>query len=322
MLIASGRLASAGRLCERLLREARRRGLCTWQAVLTGLQAKILLWQGDAAGARISARAALAELPRASWSVAIGGPSATLVLAETAMGQAKEALREVRLPVPETIFRTSFGLAYLHARAQNYLAVGWPQAALRNAHMCGKLMREWNLDRPELVPWRSTAGEALMRLGDPDRARRLIECQMDLLDEDDHRTRGLTLRLLARTLETRQQSEVLRDAVEALERAGDPLQLAAAAGRLWGRCARCWAGPPRRARCTGAPSRSPARIRRRLLGAPRRRGGCARSPAAAEQGAGSGPTDQAGSESGSGSGSRKDTRARKPGPADRHRTRG
>ena len=226
VLIASGRLVSAGRLCERLLREARRRGLITWQAVLTGLQAKILLWQGDAPGARISARAALATLPRASWSVAVGGPSATLVLAETAMGQAKEALREVRLPVPETIFRTSFGLAYLHARAHNYLAVGWPQAALRNAHMCGKLMREWNLDRPELVPWRSTAGEALMRLGDPSRARRLIECQMDLLDEDDHRTRGMTLRALARTLDTRQQSEVLRDAIEALERAGDPLQLA------------------------------------------------------------------------------------------------
>lgn len=232
VLIASGRLVSAGRLCERLLREAHRRGLVTWQAVLTGLQAKILLWQGDAAGARISARAALAALPRASWSVAVGGPSATLVLAETTMGQAKEALREVRLPVPETIFRTSFGLAYLHARAHNYLAVGWPQAALRNAHMCGKLMREWNLDRPELVPWRSTAGEALMRLGDPSRARRLIECQMDLLDEDDHRTRGLTLRALARTLDTRRQSEVLRDAVEALERAGDPLQLAAALADL------------------------------------------------------------------------------------------
>ena len=225
-LMGGGKLDLAAFWCEQLTREARKHNEVTWQAVLGALGAAIALHRGDATSATERARAALEMLPAQGWGVLIGLPKAILLLAHTAMGDNDASID--LLPLPYYTLNTVFSLHYLRARGHYYLGVGRPLAASRDFQLCGKLLHEWGVDIPKLIPWRTDLAQANLELGHTSEARYLAEQQLERAKVVDTRTRGISLRVLAATSELADRPALLRRAVAYLQAAGDRLELARA----------------------------------------------------------------------------------------------
>ncbi|APU13237.1 MULTISPECIES: AAA family ATPase [Actinoalloteichus] len=227
-LVYGGQPDRAAWWCRRLASEADRRGEVTWQAVLGALHADILLRRGDAVTAVEHAEAAFHRLPPRGWGVQIGYPLGTLVLAATALEQHERAAEALRHRVGESTFTTQWGLRYLHARGHHHLAAGRVLAAINDFQRCGRLMKEWDIDFPMLVPWRSGLAEANLQLSRPRVARDLVRQQLERVGTVDERTRGISLRTLAASSEPAQRNALLRQAIDCLRSSGDRLTLARA----------------------------------------------------------------------------------------------
>lgn len=231
-LVYADRPDLAAPWCEAFMREAAERGVSTWLAMLANTLADISIRQGNMPAAEHHARTALAQMSAQSWGVVIGSPVASLVVAMTAMGKHDEAAEQLRQVLPESLFETRFGLQYLHARGYHYLATDRALAALADFQRCGRLMTKWGLDLPALLPWRSGAAQAYLRLGRVTEARELIEQQLGRPGGRGHRTRGASLRLLAATLPAPERPRLLSEAVELLQACGSRLELAYALADL------------------------------------------------------------------------------------------
>ncbi|MFJ3217568.1 AAA family ATPase [Kitasatospora sp. NPDC086801] len=218
--------------CERLLGECSTRRVPGWRALLAGVRADIALRQGDLPGAAHHVRSAMSLISPKSWGVGIALPLSVLIQAEIGMGRYSEATALLEQRVPDALFDTLLGLHYVRARGRCHLATGRYHAALEDFLACGKLMEEWGVDAPGLVPWRIDAAEAWLALGEPERARRLAERQPWSGDSTPGRTRGAQLLTLARTVKVERGLELLKESVEILENSDDRLQLAAALGEL------------------------------------------------------------------------------------------
>lgn len=225
-LIYAGHLQTALRWQTSLYQDASAAGVPMWQAALTAIRAEIAIRQGDPRMTLEQGRKALAQVPFPGWGVVAGGPIATLVLAATAVGDHNEAARLLSQPMPEAMFLTPFGLHWLYARGQHRLAIGRPHAAVGDFQTCGGLMRNWGIDNPAIVPWRSGAAEAWLRMGQADKARQLLEEQIGRLSADDARTLAISTRLLAATEDRGARSGLLHQAAEAFRQCGDLLGLA------------------------------------------------------------------------------------------------
>ncbi|GKQ36205.1 LuxR family transcriptional regulator [Streptomyces sp. A012304] len=218
--------------CKELLAEATERGVPAWIGVLSSVMAEVALRRGDLRATEKYARAALSHISSEGWGVAVGSTRAALLTALTARGDFRTAGQLVNEPLPDSIFDTRDGLHYQQARGRFHLALGHPHAALRDFEDCSARMREWGLDRPSLLSWRTDAARALLALNRVDEARRLAREQLELLGPDSPRIRGLTLRVLAATAPSEQRLALLGRAVDDLESAHDALELAQALGDL------------------------------------------------------------------------------------------
>lgn len=228
-LLYADQLATAANWCDHLRAEAADQAAPTWQAMFAGIQAEIALRQGELPSAVEHAQAALAYLPAGGWGVAIGLPIGALVIAHSRMGRFDDAAALLDQPVPDEAFHGRYGLHYLFARGQYYLATGSHHAALADFLSCGRLMHQWGLDTPRLLPWRIGAAESWLAGGEPDQARRLVTDQLSRLGMGNARIKGSALRLLAATTtDARGRARLLFDAVELLEDGGDRYDLARA----------------------------------------------------------------------------------------------
>jgi tetratricopeptide (TPR) repeat protein len=213
--------------CDSLLSEAIRRNAPGWEIVFRCLRAKIALRKGDLSDAEDFARSALCRLPGEGDVLLVGAPLSVLVSAYTLMGRHHAAALLLERAVAEDLFDTFYGLGYLHARGQHYLATGKPHAALNDFLTVGRLAKDWGIDRPAMLPWRGDAADALLSLGDAARADRLIGEQLALCGKVDSRIRGMSLRLRAAvTPELSYRRNLLEQAVDELQRAGDRVELA------------------------------------------------------------------------------------------------
>lgn len=226
VLISGNRLKRASWWCDRLLEESERRGTVTPRMLLSSLRAGIALRRGKLPAAMAEAEEALSVLPPQSWGVLIGHPLATLISACTAMGRHDAAARAVQVPVPAGMLDTIHGLRYLYARGIHYLATDRVLAAISDFQRCGWLMREWSVDVPSLVPWRSSLAEAHLRLGSTTVAREMVNQQLQMTRAADDRIMGISLRVLAESSELAQRPSLMRRAVRHLESAGDHFELA------------------------------------------------------------------------------------------------
>ncbi|MGW7084641.1 helix-turn-helix transcriptional regulator [Streptomyces sp. NPDC054871] len=234
-LVLADRLDTAAFWCETLRKEAADRHAPMWQALLAATEARIELRLGGLAAAEESAHLAITLVPHEGWGVAVASPVATSVFTKTAMGRLEEAAAQLSVPVPETAFHTPDGLLYLRARGHYYLAAGRPYAALDDFHTCGDLMTRWEFDLPALVPWRTDAAEAHLRLGEAARARALAQEQLAMADGGGagHAwTRGVSLRVLASALHPGRRPVLLGEAIEVLRERGHRLELARATDEL------------------------------------------------------------------------------------------
>ncbi len=215
--------------CTALVEEAARRRSTTWQAVLGCVSAELALRRGDLVTARERATTALGLLPTQSWGVLIGYPLSVLVLVDTAMGRLDEAAELLDRPVPEPMFRTTFGPRYLHASGHYSLASGRTLAALEDFERCATWARGRELDVPATVPWRGDLAQTLLRLGRRREARALASEQLGRGDATGRfRNRGIALRVLAACGEPKDRVALLRESVHYLERCADRLELAKA----------------------------------------------------------------------------------------------
>lgn len=225
-LLHSDRADLAAEWCERLAADAAEHSAPTWQAVFTAVRAEVAVRQGDLVSAVERAREALALLPAKSWGVAIGMPLATLIVATTRMGQYEEAARWLSHGVPAAMYESWYGLPFLQARGIHHLATNHVHAALGDFLSCGELQRTWGMDSPGPVPWRAGAAEACLRLGNPDRAKQLVHEQLARPTGGSSRTRGVSLRLYAATCAPGRALQLLTEALELLESAGDRFEQA------------------------------------------------------------------------------------------------
>ncbi|WP_242903409.1 AAA family ATPase [Actinomadura terrae] len=227
-LIYGGSLDKAEFWRESLAAEAGVRRTPVWEGLLAGIGALADLRRGDLRAAHRQASRALAVMPARSWGVAIGLPLASMVAADLGLGDLDGAEACLGTAVPEAMFQTRAGLHYLEARGWFHMSTGRLHAALGDFQVCGELMARWELDIPAVVPWRSSAAYAYAGLGRLAEGRALAEEQLAMLPSWDRRTRGITLRALARTSDLPVRRELLSEAVEVLQRSHDRLELARA----------------------------------------------------------------------------------------------
>ncbi|OIJ68215.1 hypothetical protein WN71_009255 [Streptomyces mangrovisoli] len=237
-LVYADRPRSADAWCERLLADPGVTAGPAWRARLEAVRAESALRRGDLPAARRLAGSALGLLPEPAWGVGAGLVLGAAVLAATHTGRLDEAAALLARPLPEAVLRSRYGLHYLHARGHHHLAAGRPYAAYADFAACGQPMTARGIDVPGLVPWRTGAAEASLRLGEDDRARRLAAEQLDRLagpaGKDRARSRGLTLRVLAAASEPGCRVALLGEAVDLLDDdgGGDHLELARALAAL------------------------------------------------------------------------------------------
>jgi DNA-binding CsgD family transcriptional regulator len=225
-LICEEMLDRAAFWCSALIEEPGARGSILWRAVLTGFRSVIETRWGNLEAGENHARAALALLTRKAWGVAIGVPLSSLLLTTIASRKLGDAAGCLRVPVPEAMYGTPYGLLYLYARGEYYLATGCPQAALADFTECGNRMILWGLDQPGLVPWRTKAAEAHLVMGNNLKARELSTEQLAQVGSRFSRTRGISLRALALTSHPSKRTALLRESVEVLRDSGARLELA------------------------------------------------------------------------------------------------
>lgn len=246
-LIYADRIDLAQPWCDRLLATVESRGVPMWHAILAAMRSMVAVRQGDLATARRQALAAITDVPVQGWGIDCGVVLASLVVASTESGDFDAADDALNIPVPAEMFSTRGGLHYLHARGHHHLAMHRPQAALADFMTCGELMTDWGMDLPSLVPWRSSAAEALTHLDGSEEAHRLVCDQLARLGQRPSPTRGLSLRILAGiTGDLAERNELLREAIELLETSGSGIELARALADL--SRARYAVGERRRAR--------------------------------------------------------------------------
>ncbi|GAA0467487.1 LuxR family transcriptional regulator [Streptomyces stramineus] len=231
-LARAGKTDSAVHWCNKLLSEATRRGAPGWQAEFAAVQAEISLSLGLLKDAEEQADQAMTCVPPGGDSVFMGSPLATLIMVFTVMGRYDEATQRVNRPVPETLYRSTYGLGYLRARGHFYLATNRALAAVSDFINAGRIATRWGLDCPEILPWRTDAAQAFLRLGYRARAGQLIKEQLSRSRGRSAHVLGVSLRLCARLVESAERPRLLTEAVDALQTCGDRLELARALADL------------------------------------------------------------------------------------------
>ncbi|MEU1213292.1 AAA family ATPase [Streptomyces sp. NPDC005791] len=220
------RLAALAPWCLPMLSDAAGHDRPGWQGLLTAARADAALLRGDLQAAGELSSTALDETSGTGWGVLVGAPLACLLTTAVETGRDQDAAAYLSMPTPGALLETPFGLRYLRARGQYHMAVGRPYAALNDFRTCGRLLRDWEADGARQLPWRIDAAQALVQLDRRDEARTLLEEQLDGLPDHDGHVLGRALRHLAATLEPRERPPLLNDAVEALQAAGDRVELA------------------------------------------------------------------------------------------------
>ncbi|MFF7282308.1 AAA family ATPase [Streptomyces griseorubiginosus] len=224
-LMYAERLQEAHDWVEELITQARKASLTTWHAMFRSARAEILLRQGEPAAAEREVEEALSLLPPRNWGIMLGLPLSTMLHANALTGQVSAVLEEAQSAVPQTIFETPYGMRLLRARGHRYLASGQVPAALDDFQAAGELADRLGLDNPVVLPWRSSAAQALIRLGDRKQARALLADQLRKCGPEHPRSHAETLRVLAAANALDDRPRLLTKASEYLQMCQAPLEL-------------------------------------------------------------------------------------------------
>ncbi|SOD66868.1 regulatory protein, luxR family [Streptomyces zhaozhouensis] len=220
-LVCVDELDRAERCATRVVTEAGGPGTDSLRGVPQAIRAETMRRRGDLITAERYATTALKHLAPRAWGVTLGLPLSVLVAAHTARGELDQAEEYLSWIVPQNMFETLHGVAYLHARARYRLAGGQYQAAHRDFLRCGELLTAWEMDIPSLAPWRLGIAEVALAQGDRAEARRLVEKQLRQPRAQHPRIRGAALRVYAQVGDRHRRLAVLTEAAELLADGSD-----------------------------------------------------------------------------------------------------
>ena len=190
-----------------------------------GLRASAREWSGDLGGAEADAVAALALLPADDPIIR---PTALSALIDVhiergALEQAAAVLRDA-WPTGELPLSLSISQA-LASRGRLALRMGDPSAALDDLEEAGRRALAIAYVNPCALMWRSYAALAAARLGERDRARELVEEELEIARRfGAPEPIGEALRVRALLAPSGEMVELAREAVEVL--AGSELRVA------------------------------------------------------------------------------------------------
>jgi DNA-binding CsgD family transcriptional regulator len=197
----------------------------TSRALRSAVEAEEALDRGDLRAVDRHVRHALRCISAKGWGLLLGNLLATAILAAAARGDESGAREYLRMPLPAALFRTPFGVRYLHARGKYFLITGRIEAAVRDSQTCGDMLACWGRPMSALVAWRTIQAHAQLLLGRPRKSQELAREQLRHIGEGQHRVRAITLRVLAAASDPVKRVPALEEAVQLLHTSGDQAQL-------------------------------------------------------------------------------------------------
>ena len=176
----SGRLTRAIEVWSAGVAEGRARSSMLLYSSSLGLRASAREWSGDLGGAEADATAALAMLPADDPIIR---PSALSALVDVhiehgALEQAAALVRDA-WPTGELPLSLSISQA-LASRGRLALRMGDPKAALSDLEEAGRRALALAYVNPMALMWRSYAALAAARLGERERARELVDEELEI----------------------------------------------------------------------------------------------------------------------------------------------
>jgi len=219
-------LAAAERIAAAALTEARRRG-SIFAAAVASYHVAIPRYHGGALSDAIADLDQALAPSREGWSNGVVWTQALLVHALLERGELPAAAEiAAQFSAREQSMEAAIGL---FARGRLALVRRDPAAALIDARAAGSLLSDgFGIDHPGFVPWRQVASAAAAVLGEPQRARKLAEEQLELARTFGvPRALALSLRTVAAAVaDGSRRIELLSDAMDSLEHSPSLLERA------------------------------------------------------------------------------------------------
>ncbi len=213
-----------------IVAEARGRGSALGFAIASCFRADAANRRGDPRAGRAHAEASVAASEAHGW--ALGLPMAVGVaidaLLELDEADAAQALLErVPLTAGPQLPDNVFFIPVLFSRGRLRIARGDVRGGLEDVLEAGRRQDAWGAPNPTVLPWRSTAAEALLALGDRERAAELAAEELALAERfGAPRTVIVARRAAALAAGGQETIERLRAAVAAVEPASVPVERA------------------------------------------------------------------------------------------------
>ncbi|WP_282700709.1 LuxR family transcriptional regulator [Streptomyces sp. CC219B] len=220
-LVYADRYGSAQDWGELLLKEANDRHDPEWVASFASVMAEVAIGRGEPEAAADYARTALTCGAHQTSTVLAGIARAMLMLALVETGDLDGVQRLLSQENFDAAAHSRESLYLLQARGHYHLARRQPHLALRDFSTCGQRMTAWKVDSPSFIPWRTDRAQALIDLDRHEDARGAAEEQLALLVPAQRRTRAITLRVLAQTVEPAQRSPLLEEALQLMTETPD-----------------------------------------------------------------------------------------------------
>ncbi|PZS24428.1 MAG: LuxR family transcriptional regulator [Pseudonocardiales bacterium] len=226
-LVVTDHLDEAQRHLHQALDTAIKRGLLFPIGPIRGYLARVALLRGDLPQAQehVDLGTAAASVPHFALPL-LHSTAVHLMLEHGRLAEA-DAVVEAGVLSGSRQPRSFFHLWLLDARARLRAAQGDTEAALTDAMCCGRLYAQWGSPRMPDVPWRLRAAEALLDLGDRDRAASLVDDESQLAQAFTvSRHIAVALRSAALLGGTAEARRLLQEAVDLLQDGPARLELA------------------------------------------------------------------------------------------------
>jgi DNA-binding CsgD family transcriptional regulator len=223
-LTHADRLDAAYDVWDAFMAEARRQGSALGFGFASIFRSDAAYRQGRVADAEADARAA--------WNtyreLGAPNPDATAFLIQALLERDLAAAWAVWQATARPDHMTNWGdNPLLFHRGRLRLALGKPQEGLADLLECGRRLGAWELVNPAIIPWRSATAVTLARLGEPQRARGLVEEELSHARRfGTARPQGVALRAAGLVEGGERGTDLLREAVDVLRRSPARLELA------------------------------------------------------------------------------------------------
>ncbi len=228
-LFMAGELSESEGALNAVLASARERGAVLAFGTLSHVRAHALHRLGRLDDAIVDAQSTL-DTVRYGWEPELPAVHAVLALCLIERDELDAAAAAVDVPGGEQRWSETFTWSdLLEARGRLHLARGENEAALEDFLACGERLEPLGASHPGVVPWRSGAAQAAMRLGRPELASGPANDALEAARGfGAPREIGLALRTAGTVAGGDRGIELLREAVETLRGSEATLELARA----------------------------------------------------------------------------------------------